>query len=143
MNKSLIILLTLSFCMTFSFGQVVKIKKDNVFLNGNAILKYKKINLSEVSFYSLNGDELLYYQIINHCYSQREDDDCMALNFVTAKVKFRVSNFGRIASMGLKNAMEKLIKWFIEDKVLSENGELDLDKLSLFRDKYEDPRPLY
>ena len=43
----------------------------------------------------------------------------------------------------INKAMEKLVKWFIEDKVLSENGELDLDKLSLFRDKYEDTRHLY
>lgn len=142
MNKSLIILLVLSFSMTYSHGQVVKIKKDNVLLNGNAILKYKKINLGEVSFYSLNGDELLFYQSLTHCYSQRADDDCMALNFVTAKIKFRVSNWDRIASLGLNNAMEKLIKWLVQDKVLTETGELNPEKLALFRDKYEDTRPL-
>ncbi len=142
MYRSLTLSLILLFSLAGTHAQVVKIKKDNVLLNGTAILKYNKINLAQVSFYSLNGDELLFYQTLEHCYGQRADDDCMVLNFVTAKIKFRVSDWSRIASLGVNNAMEKLIRWLVQDKVLSETGELNLEKLALFRDKYEDTRPL-
>lgn len=141
MNKLLILLLLVSFSVITAHAQVVKIKKDNVMLNGTPILKIKKINLAQVSFYSLNGDELLFYHYIDQCYTRKSDAECMALNFVTAKIKFRVSDFSRIASLGLNNAMEKLIKWLVQDKVLNESGELNLEKLALFREKFEDNGP--
>jgi regulatory protein YycI of two-component signal transduction system YycFG len=130
-------LLLLSF--NFYFTQEVEIKDDKVLLDGKQILKAEKINMIEYSFYNLKSDdEILLYRQMDNGTSRYQDDDYYVLNFLTEKVKVESNDFYKIASfMNSKKSMEKLIKWLLKEKVLTNDGELNSDRLAIFKEKYD------
>lgn len=130
-------LLVLSF--NFYFTQEVEIKDDKVLLDGKQILKAEKINMVEYSFYNLKSDdEILLYRQMDNETSRYQDDDYYVLNFLTQKVKVESNDFYKIASfMNSKKSMEKLIKWLLKEKVLTNDGELNPDRLAIFKEKYD------
>lgn len=130
-------LLVLSF--NFFFTQEVEIKDDKVLLDGKQILKAEKINMVEYSFYNLKSDdEILLYRQMDNETSRYQDDDYYVLNFLTEKVKVESNDFYKIASfMNSKKSMEKLIKWLLKEKVLTNDGELNPDRLAIFKEKYD------
>lgn len=130
-------LLVLSF--NFYFTQEVEIKDDKVLLDGKQILKAEKINMVEYSFYNLKSDdEILLYRQMDNETSRYQDDDYYVLNFLTEKVKVESNDFYKIASfMNSKKSMEKLIKWLLKEKVLTNDGELNPDRLTIFKEKYD------
>lgn len=130
-------LLILSF--NFYFTQEVEIKDDKVLLDGKQILKAEKINMVEYSFYNLKSDdEILLYRQMDNETSRYQDDDYYVLNFLTEKVKVESNDFYKIASfMNSKKSMEKLIKWLLKEKVLTNDGELNPDRLAIFKEKYD------
>lgn len=130
-------LLVLSF--NFYFTQEVEIKDDKVLLDGKQILKAEKINMVEYSFYNLKSDdEILLYRQMDNETSRYQDDDYYVLNFLTEKVKVESNDFYKIASfMNSKKSMEKLIKWLLKEKVLTNEGELNPDRLAIFKEKYD------
>lgn len=135
-------LLTFSlFVMSFNFyfTQEVEIKDDKVLLDGKQILKAEKINMIEYSFYNLKSDnEILLYRQMDNETARYQDDDYYVLNFLTEKVKVESNDFYKIASfMNSKKSMEKLIKWLLKEKVLTNDGELNPDRLAIFKEKYD------
>lgn len=130
-------LLVLSF--NFYFTQEVEIKDDKVLLDGKQILKAEKINMVEYSFYNLKSDdEILLYRQMDNETSRYQDDDYYVLNFLTEKIKVESNDFYKIASfMNSKKSMEKLIKWLLKEKVLTNDGELNPDRLAIFKEKYD------
>lgn len=130
-------LLVLSF--NFYFTQEVEIKDDKVLLDGKQILKAEKINMVEYSFYNLKSDdEILLYRQMDNETSRYQDDDYYVLNFLTEKVKVESNDFYKITSfMNSKKSMEKLIKWLLKEKVLTNDGELNPDRLAIFKEKYD------
>lgn len=130
-------LLVLSF--NFYFTQEVEIKDGKVLLDGKQILKAEKINMVEYSFYNLKSDdEILLFRQMDNETSRYQDDDYYVLNFLTEKVKVESNDFYKIASfMNSKKAMEKLIKWLLKEKVLTNDGELNPDRLAIFKEKYD------
>ena len=130
-------LLILSF--NFYFTQEVEIKDGKVLLDGKQILKAEKINMVEYSFYNLKSDdEILLFRQMDNETSRYQDDDYYVLNFLTEKVKVESNDFYKIASfMNSKKAMEKLIKWLLKEKVLTNDGELNPDRLAIFKEKYD------
>lgn len=130
-------LLVLSF--NFYFTQEVEIKDDKVLLDGKQILKAEKINMVEYSFYNLKSDdEILLYRQMDNETSRYQDDDYYVLNFLTEKVKIESNDFYKIASfMNSKKSMEKLIKWLLKERVLTNDGEINPDRLAIFKEKYD------
>ena len=48
---------------TMISAQEIELKNKQVLLNNNIFLNYKKVNVLAYSFYSLNGDEILFFKI--------------------------------------------------------------------------------
>lgn len=138
-TKKLLTLSLLVLSFNFYFTQEVEIKDDKVLLDGKQILKAEKINMVEYSFYNLkNDDEILLYRQMDNETSRYQDDDYYVLNFLTEKVKIESNDFYKIASfMNSKKSMEKLIKWLLKEKVLTNDGELNPDRLAIFKEKYD------
>jgi hypothetical protein len=138
-NKLLFTILLLFFGIISVNAQEVELKDDSVLLDGKAILKYEKINFTQYSFYSLEGDEILFYKSFNNETPKYIDDDYYILNFLTAKKKIETKDFGKIASfMDSKKSMQKLIKWLLKEKVLESDGKLNFDKIEAFHEKYNE-----
>lgn len=93
----------------------------------------------EYSFYNLKSDdEILLYRQMDNETLRYQDDDYYVLNFLTEKVKIESNDFYKIASfMNSKKSMEKLIKWLLKEKVLTNDGELNPDRLAIFKEKYD------
>lgn len=138
-TKKLLIFSLLVLSFNFYFTQEVEIKDDKVLLDGKQILKAEKINMIEYSFYNLKSDdEILLYRQMDNGTSRYQDDDYYVLNFLTEKVKVESNDFYKIASfMNSKKSMEKLIKWLLKEKVLTIDGELNSDRLAIFKEKYD------
>ena len=139
MTKKLLLFSLLVLSFNFYFTQEVEIKDDKVLLDGKQILKAEKINMVEYSFYNLKSDdEILLYRQMDNETSRYQDDDYYVLNFLTEKVKVESNDFYKIASfMNSKKSMEKLIKWLLKEKVLTNDGELNPDRLAIFKEKYD------
>lgn len=122
------------------FAQEIEIKNNQVLLDGKAFLKVEKINPINYSFSTLNDDEILMYKYSNNETPNNGNDDYFIINFIEQRKKVESSDFSRIASFGFnsKKVMEKLIKWLLKDKVITSEGKIDDDKLSIFIDKYDE-----
>lgn len=128
------ILFALLLCGLMASAQEIKIKKDQIFLDGNPFLKYEKINLAEHSFRTENGDEVLYFQT-------KQDDlgeTYLVFNFVQMKRKVKSDSVGRVTALGVKNMIEKMLTWLVKDKVLNTDGTINADALDIFTDKFND-----
>lgn len=68
-----------------------------------------------------------------------QEDDYYILNFLTEKIKVESNDFSKILNfMNSKKAMEKLIKWLLKEKVLTNDGELNPERLTIFKEKYDE-----
>ena len=124
------------------YAQEVEIKDDQVLLDGVAILKYEKINISQHSFYSLDTeDEILVFKWHDNETNQYTQDDYIILNFLTLKTKVETTNVELIISglgMNSKKNMQKLVKWLLKEKVIDNKGTLNSAKVEVFYEKYNE-----
>jgi hypothetical protein len=66
-------------------------------------------------------------------------DDYFILNFLTEKVKIETTDISKIANfMNSRKGMEKLIKWLIKERVLNHDGELNSERVAIFKEKYDE-----
>ncbi|REC73936.1 hypothetical protein DRF60_18810 [Chryseobacterium elymi] len=126
--------------VNFYFSQEVTIKDDKVLLDGKQILRAEKINMIEYSFFTLKDDEeILMYKMMDSGTPKYSNDDYYVLNFLTQKTKVESSDFTKILNfMNSKKGMEKLIKWLLKEKVINSDGELNPDRLEIFKEKYDE-----
>ncbi|MDH6252284.1 hypothetical protein M2347_002011 [Chryseobacterium sp. H1D6B] len=139
-TKKILTLFLLVISIHSYFSQEVEIKDDKVLLDGKPILKAEKINPMQYSFYSLgNDDEILLYKAMNNETPKYTEDDYYILNFLTEKVKVESRDFTKILNfMNSKKGMEKLVKWLLKEKVINGNGELNPERLAIFKEKYDE-----
>ncbi|WP_300686445.1 hypothetical protein [Chryseobacterium sp.] len=122
------------------FSQEVVIKNDKVLLDGKQILKAEKISLAQYSFFSMKDDEeILLYKYMDNETPSYVSDDYFILNFLTEKIKIESTDLGKVANfMNSKKGMEKIIKWLLKERVLNQNGELNPDRVIVFKEKYDE-----
>ncbi|KYH04898.1 hypothetical protein A1704_16310 [Chryseobacterium cucumeris] len=138
-NKILAFFLLMISCNLY-FCQDVTIKDDKVLLDGKQILKAEKINVAQYSFFSMkNDEEVLLYRYMDNETPSYVSDDYFILNFLTEKVKVKSTDIGKIANfMNSKKGMEKLVKWLLKERVINHDGELNADRVAIFKDKYNE-----
>ncbi|ROH97434.1 hypothetical protein [Chryseobacterium daecheongense] len=140
MTKKILTLFVLLFGLHSYYSQDVVIKDDKVLLDGKQILKAEKINVAQYSFFSMADDEeILLYRYMDNETQGYFDDDFYVLNFLTEKVKVESSDFTKIFNvMNSRKGMEKLIKWLLKERVINQNGELNPDRVAIFKEKYDE-----
>ncbi|MCW3162690.1 hypothetical protein [Chryseobacterium oryctis] len=138
-TKKLISLFLLITSFNFYFSQDVVIKDDKVLLDGKQILKAEKINSGQYSFYTMKDDEeILMYKFMDNETPRYMDDDFYILNFLTEKTKIESTDFSKIANIfNSKKGMEKLVKWLLKERVINNEGELNSDRVQIFKEKYD------
>ncbi|WP_347216314.1 hypothetical protein [Chryseobacterium sp.] len=121
------------------FSQDVTIKDDKVLLDGKQILKAEKINVAQYSFFSMKDDEeVLMYKFMNND-THRLDDNYFILNFLTEKTKVESTDLTKIANfMNSKKGMEKLVRWLLKERVINKDGELNSERVAIFKEKYDE-----
>ncbi|MFZ4931283.1 hypothetical protein [Chryseobacterium sp. Mn2064] len=122
------------------FSQDVTIKDTKVLLDGKQILKAEKITLAQYSFFSMkNDEEVLLYKYMDNETPSYVSDDYFILNFLTEKVKVESKDLGKVSNfMNSKKGMEKIIKWLLKERVLTHDGNLNLERLAIFKEKYDE-----
>ncbi|WP_431611865.1 hypothetical protein [Chryseobacterium sp. 'Rf worker isolate 10'] len=138
--KRLLTFFLLMISCNLYFSQDVTIKDDKVLLDGKQILKAEKINVAQYSFFSMKDDEeVLLYRYMDNETPRYVSDDYFILNFLTEKVKVESTDLGKISNfMNSKKGMEKLVKWLLKERVINQEGELNPDRLAIFKDKYHE-----
>jgi len=122
------------------FSQNVTIKDDKVLLDGKQILKAEKLSLAQYSFFSMkNDDEILMYKYMDNETPSYISDDYFILNFLTEKVKVESGDLGKVSNfMNSRKGMEKIIRWLLKERVINHDGELNSDRLAVFKEKYDE-----
>lgn len=122
------------------FSQNVTIKDDKVLLDGKQILKAEKLSLAQYSFFSMkNDDEILMYKYMDNETPSYVSDDYFILNFLTEKVKVESGDLGKVSNfMNSRKGMEKIIRWLLKERVINHDGELNSDRLAVFKEKYDE-----
>lgn len=122
------------------FSQDVTIKDDKVLLDGKQILKTEKISLAQYSFFSVNNDdEILMYKYMDNETPSYVSDDYFILNFLTEKVKVESKDLGKVSNfMNSRKGMEKLVRWLLKERVINQDGELNPERVAIFKEKYDE-----
>ncbi|MBT2620936.1 MULTISPECIES: hypothetical protein [Chryseobacterium] len=122
------------------FSQQVTIKDDKVLVDGKQILKAEKIDITQYSFFTMKDDEeILLYRYMDNETPKYVSDDYFILNFLTEKVKVETTDIAKIANfMNSKKGMEKLIKWLLKERVINHEGELNPERIAIFKEKYDE-----
>ncbi|WP_426276086.1 hypothetical protein ACN9MN_14650 [Chryseobacterium sp. S-02] len=138
--KKLLIVFLLFVSFNLYFSQEVVIKNDKVLLDGKQILKAEKINVAQYSFFTMkDDDEILMYRYMDNETPMYQDDDYFILNFLTEKTKVESKDFTKIANfMNSRKGMEKLVKWLLKERVINNEGELNPDRVQVFKEKYDE-----
>ena len=130
------------FLLSFNlyFPQDVVIKEDKVLLDGKQILKAEKISVGQYSFFTMKDDEeILLYRYMDNESPKYGDDDYFILNFLTEKTKVESRDFTKILNfMNSRKGMEKLIKWLLKERVINNEGELNPERVAVFKEKYDE-----
>ena len=134
MKKLLFSFLLLS--ITHLYAQEVKLKDDNVIVNGKQIFKYEKVNNLQYSFYDAEGNEILMYKYQNNQTQDYQGDDYFTINFITLKRKVETSDFNLIYAASPRKNMQKLMRLLFKEKVFDVNGNINAGKLTVFSEKY-------
>ncbi|AZB08744.1 hypothetical protein EG344_07830 [Chryseobacterium sp. G0162] len=138
-NRLFAFFLLIAGCNLYS-SQDVSIKDDKVLLDGKQILKAEKINLTQYSFFSMKDDEeVLMYKYMDNETPRYVSDDYFVLNFLTEKTRVESTDLAKIANfMNSKKGMEKLVRWLLKERVINQDGELNPDRLAIFKEKYDE-----
>lgn len=138
-NRLFVFFLLIAGCNLY-FTQNVTIKDDKVFLDGKQILKTEKISLAQYSFFSVkNNDEILMYKYMDNETPSYVRDDYFILNFLTEKVKVESTDLGKVSNfMNSRKGMEKLVKWLFKERVINQEGELNPERVTVFKEKYDE-----
>ncbi|SDJ81890.1 hypothetical protein [Chryseobacterium jejuense] len=122
------------------FSQDITIKDDKVLLDGKQILKTEKISLAQYSFFSMkNDDEVLMYKYMDNETPSYVTDDYFILNFLTEKVKVESKDLGKVSNfMNSRKGMEKLVRWLLKERVINQDGDLNSERLAIFKEKYDE-----
>lgn len=132
------ILLTITFSVALiwnSVAQEILIKEPSVLINGKEVLKYE-INTAHVSYFNLEGDEIFMFKFFFN-----DVKDYYVLNFLTHKVKVESSDFSYVLhgyGTNSKKNIHKLISWLVKEKVIDLDGNINVDKLEIFFEKYDE-----
>lgn len=139
LNRLLAFFLLMVSCNLY-FSQDVSIKDDKVLLDGKQILKAEKINAAQYSFFSMKDDEeVLLYRYMDNETPRYVNDDYFILNFLTEKTKVESTDMTKISNfMNSKKGMEKLVKWLLKERVINHVGELNPERVAIFKDKYHE-----
>ncbi|MDN3694850.1 hypothetical protein QWZ06_22635 [Chryseobacterium tructae] len=138
-NRLFAFFLLIASCNLY-FSQDVSIKDDKVLLDGKQILKAEKINLTQYSFFSMKDDEeILMYRYMDNETPRYVNDDYFILNFLSEKTKVESTDLAKIANfMNSKKGMEKLVRWLLKERVINQYGDLNPDRLTIFKEKYDE-----
>ena len=123
----------LMLCMTMaSFGQKIKFKKDKVLVDGKEMFNFERRALgTEISIYNLGTDDEIIYMIHNNNETpQYQQDDFTKMVFIEEDVI--------IESTNLVGSWKRMIQTLIKQKVIDENGKINVEKLGKFRKKYDE-----
>jgi regulatory protein YycI of two-component signal transduction system YycFG len=139
-TKKLLTIFLLILSINLYFSQEVVIKDDKVLLDAKQILKAEKINVAQYSFFTMkDDDEILMYKYKDNETPTYVDDDYFILNFLSEKTKVESKDFTKIANfMNSRKGMEKLVKWLLKERVINNEGELNPDRVQIFKEKYDE-----
>ncbi|MET3538181.1 hypothetical protein [Chryseobacterium limigenitum] len=138
--KKLLALFLFLLSFNFYFSQEVVIKDDKVLLDGKQILKAEKINVFQYSFFTMkDDDEILMWKYMDNETPKYMEDDYFILKFLTEKVTVETTDISKIANfMNSRKGMEKLIKWLLKERVINNEGELNPERVAIFKEKYDE-----
>ena len=117
------------FLVAFAIGttvnaQEVKIKKEIASIDGNEYVRVGDCGMfaTECSIRNLEGDELI---IIKSFKDEKNPGTYFQLRFVGTDIKIE-----------LKKTIKPLIKLLYENKVVTEDGRLNLERVKVISEKY-------
>lgn len=130
MNKTLFVVALAILSSLFSNAQKVKFKKGKVLVDGKEILKIERQG-SEATFYSLDGDdEVFYLNYENNGTLHYHNDDYVLIFFSDEEIRVETSKIG--------GSRKRVVKTLIKNKVLDLSGKINSEKLRKFAKKYDE-----
>lgn len=139
MKKLLLLLLSIVISIALNAQTVELNKKDNtISIDGSTVLKYKKKQLVNWSIYNTNGEELVYFTILDNGTPNYKDDDYYAITFIAQNVRVESNDYSNIQTFfNFNKALQKFVTWLVEEKVMNIDGSINEEKVNVFYRKYD------
>ncbi|MEO5776141.1 MAG: hypothetical protein ABIQ27_04505 [Flavobacterium sp.] len=113
-------------------AQEVKLKKEVVFVSDAPTFSFaKKAMGNELHVYKLNTKEELVKMVVDNNNTESKVDDGKKIVFDKQKITIASKNFR-------SREYEFLISLLLEEKVIDLKGDINLDNLKRFKEKYDD-----
>ncbi|NVK66488.1 MAG: hypothetical protein HWE22_17990 [Flavobacteriales bacterium] len=130
MNTKILFTLLLLFTLPSAYAQKVKLKKEVIYVDGQATFSFaKRTHGTEIVVYTLNTKDELFTAIFYPGDNETRDDNYYRLVFT-----------GDDKSMEYTRAYwnKSLITWLLEQGILTTDGKLDASKIDNFISKYDE-----
>jgi hypothetical protein len=113
-------------------AQEIKLKDVIVYSGDKAVFSYAKKSMNnELYVYKLNTKEELVHLLVDTNGTEIKQDDGKKLIFEKQKISIKSKNFRT-------RKWDFLIALLLEEKVIDQNGNINLDNLNRFKAKYDD-----
>ena len=113
-------------------AQEVKLKKDVVYVGDAATFSFARKSMgNELYVYKLNTKEELVNIIVDNNKTESKVDDSKKIVFTKQNITIASKNFR-------SRNYEFLIALLIEEKVIDLKGDINLDNLKRFKEKYDE-----
>lgn len=130
--KKFIVLIIVILTANITCAQKVKLKKDQVLLDGKAIMSFEKEmwGVHKIHLYTLNTqDELIEINNNDNETERYYDDDFVQIRFLTQ---------GKIVELKMNKSFKKVIEWLLKKKIIDSNGSLLEENIDLFVKNYDE-----
>ncbi len=130
--KKITLMIFVLFLSTKLFSQKIELKKDIITIDGKDVFSFKKSN-GEISIYKLNTKEELIFIRHNNNGTPGQPlngDDYNNINFISLKLKMETKTWHL--------RWKSTIAWLYENGVITIDGEVNAEKVSLFIEKYNE-----
>lgn len=132
MTKTLLQILILFNFINLS-AQEIEFKNDQVLVDKIARFNFERKNASTLfTLFKLNThDEIIFMSLDDNGTSSYSADDYRKFVFVENHVTVRTKVFGAYS-------WKKILKTLIEERVIDVDGNLNQERLQIFKEKYDD-----
>lgn len=136
-----VLILMAMMCMLQADAQVIKVKHNEVRIDGVPVLRYKKNRgLLDFSLYSMQTNEELIYFTTRPLYYGGPfdvDDDYIVVTFLAEQIKTETTYTDPLSALTTQRIIAQFVKWLWDNGVINPDGSLHPENIQKFHYKYD------
>ncbi len=120
-------------------AQEIKVKRNQVSIDGVTVLKYKKNRGMDFSLYRKGtNEELIYFTTRPFLHQPAPVDEYIVVNFLSEDIRTETTHTDQINSFASRRVIERFVLWLWDNGVINPDGTLHSGNVRKFHSKYDE-----